>query len=557
MFRKANINILLITLFSLIMGWQLFLPGYFSMHDDLQVMRLTQMDRCFQDGQIPCRWSPDMGAGYGQPMFNYYSVFPYYLGELIHLFGFSFVDVSKILFFLIILSSGIFSYLFFAELATPAAALFGSAVYIFAPYRAVDIFVRGALSEAAALALLPLVLLFITRIIKDQKLKNIIGLALSLAAFLLTHNITTLTSLLIFIPTTITILICYHKGIKSILNLVFGLLLGASLSAFFLLPVLFEKNLIQSDYLTQGYFNYNYHFASFKQLFFSLVWGYGPSDPSTTDNFSLAVGLIQSLSLVLYPIIFLIQKQKTKTYILGGVFWILALASVFMTHNQSAFVYQFISPLAFIQFPWRFLGLTSLCTAFVWLGIVEYLNEKNLQKIVVLLMFLLIVINLHTFHFDKYFPNLSDSNLLSGPEWERQQKSAILDYLPVTVKSAPSEIAPSQPMHSEASTEITYFSKRSNFFTAKIQIYSKDDTITFPIAYFPGWVIYSNNKPIPLAVNYDNNHGLISLKLEKGTHQIQAFFENTPIRQISNTISFVSLSLIVLIYVYSKQNNED
>jgi len=51
---------------------KLIRPGYFPMHDDLQAIRLLQMDKCIKDGQIPCRWVPDMGYGYGYPQFNYY-----------------------------------------------------------------------------------------------------------------------------------------------------------------------------------------------------------------------------------------------------------------------------------------------------------------------------------------------------------------------------------------------------------------------------------------------------------------------------------------------------
>ena len=81
-------------------GLALIKPGYFSMHDDIQVMRLYQMERCFQDGQLPCRWVPDMGAGYGHPLYNYHPVFPYYLGMVCRLLGLSFLDTVKTLFLL-------------------------------------------------------------------------------------------------------------------------------------------------------------------------------------------------------------------------------------------------------------------------------------------------------------------------------------------------------------------------------------------------------------------------------------------------------------------------
>src|SRR5258705_11576990 len=102
---------LLLLALSLFVGWQLLLKGYFPMHDDLQIMRLYQMRRCFNDGQIPCRWSPDMDNNYGQPMFNYYSAFPYYFGMLFNLLGVSFVDTAKIVFLLSLVASAIFTYL--------------------------------------------------------------------------------------------------------------------------------------------------------------------------------------------------------------------------------------------------------------------------------------------------------------------------------------------------------------------------------------------------------------------------------------------------------------
>src|SRR5258708_5359335 len=91
--------ITLIALLSILIVWPLFLPGYFSHHDDLQVMRIFEMRRCFTDLQIPCRWVPDMGYGNGFPLFNYYSVFPYYIGGLLS-YVFGYIISAKILFFI-------------------------------------------------------------------------------------------------------------------------------------------------------------------------------------------------------------------------------------------------------------------------------------------------------------------------------------------------------------------------------------------------------------------------------------------------------------------------
>src|SRR3989344_3088340 len=79
---------LLITLLSLPAIKDLLVPGYFTMHDDLQILRLDGMHQCIKDLQIPCRWISDAGFGLGYPMFNYYPPLPYYVAEAFHLLGF-------------------------------------------------------------------------------------------------------------------------------------------------------------------------------------------------------------------------------------------------------------------------------------------------------------------------------------------------------------------------------------------------------------------------------------------------------------------------------------
>src|SRR3990167_9094954 len=117
-------------------------PGYFPMHDDLQIMRIYEMDKCFKDGQIPCRWVPDMGYGFGFPLYNYYPVMPYYLGEAIHLLGFNLIWSVKITFILSLIVSGITMFLLGRKLWGNLGGVATSVLYVCAPYHAVDIYVR-------------------------------------------------------------------------------------------------------------------------------------------------------------------------------------------------------------------------------------------------------------------------------------------------------------------------------------------------------------------------------------------------------------------------------
>jgi len=102
--------------------------GYFFMQDDLQAFRIQQIDKCFVDGQFPCRWVPDAGYGYGYPQFNFYPPSVYYLGEIFHLAGMQFVDSVKLMFILGYILSALAMYLFVKDLLKSRFAGFVSAM---------------------------------------------------------------------------------------------------------------------------------------------------------------------------------------------------------------------------------------------------------------------------------------------------------------------------------------------------------------------------------------------------------------------------------------------
>ncbi|MDP3244754.1 MAG: 6-pyruvoyl-tetrahydropterin synthase-related protein, partial [bacterium] len=186
---------ILIVVLSLSVSWPLVKSGYFSHQDDLQVIRIFEMRKCFADMQIPCRWVPDMGWGNGFPLFNFYGVFPYYLGAVLSYFV-GYIGAAKLLFF-IALSAGSFGvYLLIKSLWGKSAGITSAVLYLFAPYKALDVYVRGALSESMALAIIPFVFYFVYKLITSSEKKFSILFSLSLFLFLITHNIMTI----IFLP---------------------------------------------------------------------------------------------------------------------------------------------------------------------------------------------------------------------------------------------------------------------------------------------------------------------------------------------------------------------
>src|SRR3989338_10299612 len=122
--------VLLILVLSALIAWPVFFPGYFSHHDDLQVMRIFEMRKCIEDFQIPCRWVPDLGFGNGYPLFNYYSVFPYYIGGIASYF-LGFIGSAKLLFFISAALAGTSMFLFGRGLFGTYPALTSATLYMF------------------------------------------------------------------------------------------------------------------------------------------------------------------------------------------------------------------------------------------------------------------------------------------------------------------------------------------------------------------------------------------------------------------------------------------
>ena len=532
--------VLVITLFAFI---SLIAPGYFPMHDDLQIGRLYQLDKCFRDGQFPCRWVPDMGYGYGYPLFNYYPPLPYLLGEIFHLLGASFIWSIKLVFIFGFLMAAIFAYLLGKELWGIYGGLVVAAFYTFAPYHAVDVYVRGALSEFWGLAFFPAVFWAVYRIIKarDRKGRLVALLALFYGCLLLSHNLMAL----FFTPAIVLwglFLIWYlKKSWQSIWPLAFGGIWGVGLAAFFTLPVLFERQFVHIETMFIGYFNYLAHFANLKQLFFSRFWGYGPSVWGAEDGMAFPVGQLHWLIALLSFLLFVwtwLKKRKR-------VFWLISFFIfhfsffIFLTHLRSSFIWERVPVLASMQFPWRFLAPAGFFVSLLAGSIFTLIKkEKIASGLAMVMIFTVVALNLPFFHPEMPLFITDKEKLLSKRGWLKLQTDAIFDYLPIYVERPPGGPAPDKPWFEEGEGEIGGYQKGTDWQEFSANVISDRAVIRLPLYDFPKWRVWVDGQTI--SFNHDNELGLITFKIPPGEHQIKAKLTNTPIRCVSNLISLIS-----------------
>jgi len=544
------IQILLVVIISLPTISSLFTPGLFKMHDDMQVMRVYEIAKCIKDFQIPCRWVPDMGYGYGYPQFNYYGPLPYYLMAGIHMLGVSIIDSVKIGLGLSLLLGNIFMYMAAASFFGSFGGLISAAVYAYAPYRAADTFTRGAMGECWGFVFMPLIIYFLKKTIDKPQLKYSALLALSVGGLITSHNISTL----IFIPQLLVVaaVLLIQKNGTNIKKLFFssvqpalGFLLGICVSAFFFLPVVFEKQFAHVETMIGGYFDYRAHFVSIGQMFLSTFWSNGSSELGPHDEFSFFFGPVMLLLIGLsafFAVKNFIAKRNRKLSVAIITILFLGLFSSFMNHEKSSFIWTFVKPLVYLQFPWRFLSPANLFFAFITGYSFTNLGYKKAISVTIPVIALIFFFN-QAFFIPKTWNNITDREKLYGYSWDNQMTVSIYDYLPIFAVRPPSQFAPILPELYNKDISILNYKKASNWLSFSA-IATKNQLITLPVYDFPGWKVKVDGLNTKLA--HDNELGLISFPITEGTHIVSAVLVESPIRILGDLISYISVALCVI-----------
>lgn len=538
--------------------YQLIRPGFFPMQDDLQAFRLNQMNKCFQDLQIPCRWIPDAGFGYGYPLFNFYSPGVYYLGEIFHLLGLQFIDMVKILFILGFLLATFAMFIFIREIFGILPAYVAAVLYNFTPFRATEVYVRGALSEFFAQIFFPLIFWSSYKLIRTNQLKYLLWFSLSVGLLLIFHNLMSF----IFLPIGliwIVTLVVLEKKYQLIPKIIGGLFLGVGLSAFFTLPAFFERGYVHLETLLGGYFDYRQHFVSLYQLFISNHFGYGSSFLGPNDDLSLSVGIPHWILALggLGLAIFNYKKQKNIS-IIFLVISLVTLVAIFLMHQRSHLIWENINWLHFLQFPWRFLAVSGFLLSFLAGGTLYLISQKLNPRLIKLLsssIIIAVLIIYGIFFQPKDWINISDQEKFSGESWQKQLTISIFDYLPIFAKFPPKGEAPNFPEVLEGQVEFRNYQKGSNFQKGEAVVL-EDAKMRLPLFDFPGMQVKVDEKVVPHINNDCRGEefclGLISFNMDQGMHNFEAKLTETPIRQMANLLSLISL-LVLVFLIFGKK----
>lgn len=543
-------------------------PGFFPIHDDEQVGRLFELNHSLESFHIPPRISQNLGFGYGYPFFNFYPSFVYYIAEVFVLLGFSYIISIKLMIGLGFMLSALFMYFFSKEYIGKLGGLISAVLYTYAPYHAVDVYVRGALPEFFSFAFIPAIFLVLLRNSRKQSIGNIVLFGLFVGGIILTHNLVALMAIPFITIYFIYLLIRSENKKALVISVLSGGILGLLISAYFWIPAILENKYTMVSLLTTELANYNLHFVSLPQ-FFNSPWGYGGSILGPQDGLSLEIGkihiILASFAVVLFAFN-IIKKKQSNVFILPFV--IILILSVFLQSYYSKIIWDKIPALSYIQFPWRFMIFTVFSVSFLG-GYIFSLKFDQKAKIILAAALVCFTILFYSSLFkpERLLLNAKDSDYISKEVIRWKTSVMAFEYVPFGIATKKSDL--NTTIIDITEDEIARRPFEIITGDAKVKVleekphYKKFEVISYKNTEFqintysfPGWKTFINGREI--SYNDKNKLKLLRINVKTGKSLVEAKFSDTNVRKIANLMSTSGLLIIIfLIPFYSKKINYD
>ncbi|MBI5123506.1 hypothetical protein HZA75_06635 [Candidatus Roizmanbacteria bacterium] len=548
---------LIIIIFVYLIVRQFFIPGFFPIHDDTQVARVFEMHKSLLDGMLPVRWVADLGYGYGYPIFNFYAPLAYYVGALLMFTGFDALLATKMMMALGIVLAGVFMYLLVKQLWGIGGGIIAAVLYLYTPYHALDIFVRGDVAEFWAYAFIPLVFYGLWMSFKEKKWRYVVVGSLGYVGVIISHNLTAMMItpfILIFV--SYLYIISRKEGKKNYLPIVI-LVIGILLSAFYCLPVFAEMKYTNVLSQVGGGADYKDHFVCPIQLWDS-PWGFGGSTATCIDGLSYKIGKLHLLLLPLSLLSLFLLRKKDKTKLeVGILFFIFTLFATFLTISQSKFIWDAIPQMAFFQYPWRFLLVISFFISFLGGSIVVALNKFIKQKYLFYGAIALVAVAIIYFNQKVFTPQTILNKTATDYTNDYQLKwvtSKISDeYMPKGfIKPKEFKEIPQEKITVNSNVKVNYLQQKTQEVLIQIQT-SQSASILVNQAYFPSWQIYINGQQTQFKYI---DKGLI-FSVPQGEHILSLKFRQTPIEMTGNVLSLTGVLWLIIGIIRERKDHKD
>jgi hypothetical protein len=583
--QESILPLATLLLLTLVAAGPLWGPGLLNTRgggdSPFNLMRVHQLTANLRAGVFPTRWMPDAAYGFGYPFFNYYAALPYYLAAGFNLIGVDVLSAVKLTQTIFFAAAAVGMYVWARRaLRSRAGGWLAAVAYSVAPYHLVNVYVRGdSLSEFAAFAFYPLILLGLDRLGECPSLRRMIPPALAYAGLIATHNLSAfIFSLFVLLPYFVfyALRFTHHasritpgKLLPAAALPIGSLLTGILLAAWYWLPVLAETGDVQMIAQTSGYFSYTNHFRAADLVQPSLIFDYYAMPPDKPAAFA-ALGLVQAilaLTGVAAAILTCLRfRSAGKDWRLEISHLIFALGGLLLTTwlvtPLSRPLWDALPPLQLIQFPWRILSVQALFTALLtgaipslmpshrgrWQGRQQWL----IGTILALLLAVAGLAGLRPEYLSIAASEVTVERLQLYELFTGNVGTTIRsEWLPRWVVprpfTGPTLFDPDEPPRAIPQggelvgvAEITHAPTRRVW---TVEAGTGGTEVAFPLYYWPGWRATVDGAPVEIRPTPDS--GYLALTIPTGEHTIAIWLDRTPVRLAAELISLaVGLTLL-------------
>lgn len=514
------------------------------------IARLMGTYQSIEEGQVSIMSNFCNGFGYSWNIF--YSPLTAFLPLIFKILGFSFTMCIKLFMFLVVFLSGYLMYIFTKKVTkNNNIAIIAGILYIFAPYRLTDMYIRNALAELTSFVFLPLIFLGLYNIfeIEEDKKQNYI-LAIGTIGLILTHTVITMyTAIIALIYVLINIKKLKDKNIMK--SLIINILLILIITSFFWVPLLEHKWVTDYEVFKPGRMERTEVLISYKLDLYRLFF------TKTNDYMIYNIDLITLIGLILTPIA--IKKLKDEPYYKLYIF-MLVTGIVLAIMTLKVFPFEHMPPiLKMIQFTFRLLEFTSFLFAFVSAVNIATVCKINLRELIILLVALIIL----TIPYKSQIRTLEnfDENMLWPAVPVTQDTGRVhaglasFEYLPSKAFENRKYIETRTPnaivMNENSATIIENESKNGTKMSFDIKYVLEETEIELPYIYYLGYdvTLKTANEKIKLQT-FETDNGFVGIKLpilEEG--KIEVKYTGTWIMNVSNFISLIGVCIFIGIYL--------
>ena len=540
-YPKKRINLfVLLMLISILPVISIFRMGAYESGDfDIHIYRTMAFYNSLSEGHLMPSWAENLNATYGYPLFIFNYTLPYYILSVFHFIGLSFIASMKLFLGLNLILSGIFMYIMSKEIFKNELASFTSAIfYIFVPYHLIATHFKITIGEILAFTLIPLIFIFLNRLIQNDKYINLFTTGLLFGFLALSHIFIAI----IFVPVFFAYIIFHLKfKLKSLFYFISILFAGGLISLYqWLPPLIYNKYLFIHKYPIN---TASLYYPTIKDLLYS-PWRYGFLFQGPKGEISALIGYAQ-LFIVLSFIVLLIKNKIPQIYKSEIIAWLslFFILVIFMTPYLKSFWISL--PLISDAGVQRLLILVALSTS-VLAGYFTLINIKR-KLLIAGIILVAIFTTILNWGQRRVIPQINDSVLAKDLPYSTSRGEA--HFYANTRWVNPnhpwfSQIPSSNLQIISGNAKVTNL-KRLSIEHKYIVNASTPVTVRENTLYFPGWTAIDNGKPINIG---PDKNGIITFSFPNGNNRVELTFRDLFLFTLSKTIS---AGVIILILLYS------